>query len=70
MPLADRLRAELAAFREVTGAEAEDVPDDACALSYFVPLVVGLELADRQHLLESPDTESRLQPPEPPFDLN
>ncbi|MDV3220680.1 LON peptidase substrate-binding domain-containing protein [Intrasporangium sp.] len=59
--LADRLRAELAAFREVTGVEAEDVPEDARGLSYAVPLVVGLDLADRQHLLESPDTESRLR---------
>ncbi len=60
-PLAERLRGELAAFRRITGDEDEELPDDARALSYTVPLVVSLDLADRQRLLESPDTESRLR---------
>lgn len=59
-PLATRLRAELDAFREVTGGD-EELPEDIRALSYAVPLVVSLDLGDRQHLLECPDTESRLR---------
>ena len=60
--LAERLRVELAAFRDVTGADAQpEIPDDARALSYVVPLIVALGLADRQHLLESPDTAARLK---------
>jgi len=60
-PLADRLRAELTAFQEITGDEEQEIPDRARALSYSVPLVVSLDLADRQHLLECTDTESRLR---------
>lgn len=65
--LAERLRGQLEAFRALVPAdldapEAEDeLPTGARALAYAVPLVVSLELADRQHLLECPDTESRLR---------
>ena len=59
--LADRLRAELTACQEITGDDEPEMPDGARALSYSVPLVVSLHLADRQRLLEAPDTESRLR---------
>jgi Lon protease-like protein len=59
--LVERLRLELDAFTEAIGAEAQEVPEDARELSYAVPLVVALDLGDRQQLLESPDTESRLR---------
>jgi len=60
--LAERLRAELGAFRDVTGGDEQpEIPDDARALSYIVPLIVALGLGDRQHLLESPDTATRLR---------
>lgn len=65
--LAERLRGQLEAFRALVPAdldapEAEDeLPTGARALAYAVPLVVSLELADRQHLLECTDTESRLR---------
>ena len=59
--LAERVRAELKACQEVTGDDEQEIPGGARALSYAVPLVVSLDLADRQRLLESPDTESRLR---------
>lgn len=58
--LARRLRAELAAFRSLVAADEDALPDDASGLSYAVAQQVPLELADRQYLLECPDTESRL----------
>ena len=45
-PLADRLRAELMAFREMTGDDDQEIPDDARALSYAVPRVVSLVRRD------------------------
>lgn len=58
--LAARLRAELVAFAAVTDEEPE-LPDDDRALAYAVPDTVSLDLADRQRLLSSRDTESRLR---------
>ena len=58
--LAARLREELADFAAATGDTAA-LPDDDRALSYAVPLLVSLDVADRQSLLESADTESRLR---------
>src|SRR6478609_693341 len=58
--LAARLRAELAAFAATTESEL-GVPDDDRALAYAVPATVSLDLADRQRLLASKDTESRLR---------
>lgn len=58
--LAARLRAELTAFAAVAGVEAE-LPDDDRALAYAVPNTVSLDVADRQRLLSSSDTESRLR---------
>ena len=70
-PLAGRLRAELEAFRELArvaqqragdpGAGEPVIPQEPRALAYAVPLIVSLDLADRQRLLECPDTESRLR---------
>lgn len=58
--LAARLRAELTAFAAVTGEEAE-LPDDDRSLAYAVPDTVSLDVADRQRLLSSSDTEARLR---------
>ena len=58
--LASRLREELTEFAAATG-EAAVLPTDDRALSYAVPLTVSLDVADRQRLLESTDTESRLR---------
>src|SRR3954447_15969227 len=58
--LAVRLRAELAAFSLAAGVEVE-IPDDDRALAYAVPDCVGLDVADRQRILSSSDTESRLR---------
>ncbi|MEW1952115.1 LON peptidase substrate-binding domain-containing protein [Terrabacter sp. NPDC080008] len=58
--LAARLRAELTAFAAVTGEEPE-LPDDDRSLAYAVPNTVSLDVADRQRLLSSTDTESRLR---------
>jgi Lon protease-like protein len=58
--LAARLREELTDYAAATGDEAE-LPDDDRALSYAVPLTVNLDVADRQRLLESADTASRLR---------
>jgi Lon protease-like protein len=58
--LAARLREELADLAASMGDEVQ-LPEDARALSYAVPLAVSLGVADRQRLLESTDTESRLR---------
>lgn len=58
--LAARLRSELTDFAAATGQEAE-IPTDDRALAYAVPDTVSLDVADRQRLLESNDTESRLR---------
>ncbi|WP_020141579.1 LON peptidase substrate-binding domain-containing protein [Terracoccus sp. 273MFTsu3.1] len=58
--LAARLRAELTAFAAATGAEAE-LPTEDRSLAYAVPDTVSLDVADRQRLLASSDTESRLR---------
>ncbi|MGO4661431.1 LON peptidase substrate-binding domain-containing protein [Terrabacter sp. 2TAF16] len=58
--LAARLRAELTAFAAATGAEPE-LPTEDRSLAYAVPDTVSLDVADRQRLLASSDTESRLR---------
>lgn len=58
--LAAQLRTELTAFAAAVGADAE-LPDDDRALAYAVPDTVSLDVVDRQALLESTDTESRLR---------
>lgn len=62
--LAGRLRAEIAAFRQATNGtvgDDETPPSDDRELSYWVPEAVNLDLAERQRLLESPDTAARLR---------
>ncbi len=59
--LAARLRDDIAAYRLAVGEEAVDPPESDRELSYWLPDAVGLELADRQQLLASPDTETRLR---------
>ena len=58
--LAARLRAELAVFAAVTGTDPK-LPADDRALAYAVSDAVSLDVADRQRLLASSDTESRLR---------
>jgi Lon protease-like protein len=60
LDLAARLRAELTAFADATGQEPEFPADDR-SLAYAVPDTVSLDVADRQRLLSSSDTESRLR---------
>lgn len=59
--LARRLRVELAGYRAVLGVEPVDPPERDRELSYWVPEGVELDLGDRQSLLASRDTESRLR---------
>ena len=58
--LAARLRAELTAFADATG-QVPEFPADDRSLAYAVPDTVSLDVADRQRLLSSSDTESRLR---------
>jgi len=58
--LAARVRAELTAFAAATGTDPE-VPADDRSLAYAVSDAVSLDVADRQRLLASSDTESRLR---------
>ncbi|WP_051510510.1 LON peptidase substrate-binding domain-containing protein [Intrasporangium oryzae] len=59
--LARQLRVELTAYRATLGMEPVDPPAGDHDLSYWVPEGVALDLADRQSLLASSDTESRLR---------
>jgi Lon protease-like protein len=59
--LSRRVRAELAAYRSLTGTGTGEPPKDDRELSYWVPDAVTFDLADRQRLLASADTESRLR---------
>ena len=59
--LAGRMRDELTAYGALLGLEEPDLPSDDRLLSYAVPQTVPLDVADRQSLLESTDTESRLR---------
>jgi Lon protease-like protein len=61
--LATALRTELATFAAALGKEPEpgELPDDPRMLAYAVPDTVGLDVADRQRLLECTETESRLR---------
>ena len=55
------MRDELTAYGALLGLEEPDLPSDDRLLSYAVPQTVPLDVADRQSLLESTDTESRLR---------
>lgn len=59
--LATRLRDEVAAYRRAVGADPLAPPVESWDLSYWTPAAVALDLGDRQLLLASSDTESRLR---------
>ena len=59
--LAGRVREELVLFAGALGLDRPELPDDDRLLSYAVPQTVPLDVLDRQTLLESSDTESRLR---------
>jgi len=59
--LAGRLRTELLRYRDDVGAEPREPPDDPAELAYWTPQAMTLDLADRQLLLASTDTEARLR---------
>jgi Lon protease-like protein len=59
--LATRLREEVAAYRRDVGADPLAPPVESWDLSYWTPAAVTLDLGDRQLLLASSDTESRLR---------
>ena len=59
--LARRLRTEVAAYRDAVGADPLEPPAESWDLSYWTPTAVTLDLSDRQLLLASSDTESRLR---------
>jgi Lon protease-like protein len=59
--LARRVGLRFAAYREQLGAEQTGLPQSPRVLSYLVTAGMLLDLADRQSLLEQPDTASRLR---------
>lgn len=59
--LGNRLRTEVAAYRSQLGDDALTAPDDLRELSYWLPQAIDLELSDRQLLLASESTETRLR---------
>ena len=59
--LARRVGLRFAAYRETLGAEQTGLPSSPRVLSYLVTAGMVLDLADRQSLLEQPDTVSRLR---------
>lgn len=58
--LARRVRAEHAAYRVALRARPTVLPQDPTELSYRVTDATALGLADRQRVLQAPDTRSRL----------
>ena len=58
--LARQVALQFAAYRDQLGSAQVDLPDSPRVLSYLVAAGTGLELADRQALLEQPDTARRL----------
>lgn len=59
--LARRVGLAFAAYRDSLGAEQTGLPSSAKVLSYLVTAGMLLDLADRQALLEQPDTIARLR---------
>ena len=58
--LADRVAAAYSGYREDIGLEPPDLPSSPRVLSYLVAAGMVLDGADRQSLLEQPDTARRL----------
>lgn len=61
--LGEQLRDALTAFRRAVSGDTDELelPQDPKALSYAVTAAIDLDLADRQRLLEAPDTQQRLR---------
>lgn len=59
--LAAMLRRDVAAYRAVLGEEEMEAPDEDRELSYFLPQALDLDLGDRQQMLASNSTETRLR---------
>lgn len=59
--LARRVGLRFAAYREQLGVAQTGLPTSPRVLSYLVTAGIVLDLADRQSLLEQPDTASRLR---------
>lgn len=59
--LARRVGLRFAAYRDQLGAAQTGLPTSPRVLSYLVTAGMMLDLADRQSLLEQPDTTSRLR---------
>ncbi len=58
--LVTRMRAVVSGYRASLGLEELDLPGDPTELSYVVAPAVGLDTGERQRILASPDTASRL----------
>jgi Lon protease-like protein len=58
--LADRVAAAYSGYREDLGLEPPDLPSSPRVLSYLVAAGMVLDVAERQLLLEQPDTARRL----------
>lgn len=59
--LAATLRRDVAAYRASLGEEALEAPDEDRELSYWLPQALDLDLSDRQQMLASGTTETRLR---------
>ncbi|GAB2683451.1 LON peptidase substrate-binding domain-containing protein [Thalassiella azotivora] len=59
--LSDRVAARFAAYRDQVGSPPLELPDSPRVLSYLVAAGTALDVADRQGLLEAPDTTRRLE---------
>ncbi len=59
--LAAMLRRDLAAYRESLGEDEMEAPDEDRELSYWLPQALDLDLSDRQQMLASSSTETRLR---------
>ncbi len=59
--LAAMLRRDVAAYRQDLGEEELEAPDEDRELSYWLPQALDLDLSDRQQMLASNTTETRLR---------
>ncbi|MGC1209237.1 MAG: LON peptidase substrate-binding domain-containing protein, partial [Ornithinimicrobium sp.] len=59
--LAQNLRGEVAAYRARLGGDVLEPPEDDREMSYWLPQALDLDLSDRQLLLASESTETRLR---------
>jgi Lon protease-like protein len=60
-PLAAEVEHAWVGYRAALGADDDEAPEDARALSYLVAAGAVLDLVEKQRLLEAPDTATRLQ---------